>query len=77
MLLWGTVNPDGESDTHTGVLLRQKDIADIASTASLVGKPVKRVHTFFPLECVTSRVTSRTGTTLPFRIGVCRTFIMQ
>lgn len=44
MLLWGTVNPDGESNAHTGVLLRQQDIADIAATASLVGKPVKLEH---------------------------------
>jgi hypothetical protein len=44
MLLWGTVNPDGEDDAHTGVLLRQKDIGEIASSASLVGKPVKLEH---------------------------------
>ena len=44
MLLWGTVNPDGEENTHTGVLLRQKDIEEIAQHQSLVGKPVKLEH---------------------------------
>lgn len=44
MLLWGTVNPDGESNDHTGVLLRQKDVDNIASLGSLVGKPVKLEH---------------------------------
>ena len=45
MLLWGTVNPDGEADTHTGVLLRQRDIQDLASGGSMIGKPVKIEHT--------------------------------
>ena len=44
MLLWGTVNPDGEDNSHTGVLLRQTDIEQIARHASLVGKPVKLEH---------------------------------
>lgn len=44
MLLWGTVNPDGEDNSHTGVLLRQKDVDDIASLGSLIGKPVKLEH---------------------------------
>ena len=44
MLLWGTVNPDGEENTHTGVLLRQRDIEEIAQHQSLVGKPVKLEH---------------------------------
>lgn len=44
MLIWGTVNPDGEENNHSGVLLRQKDIDEIASTNSLVGKPVKLEH---------------------------------
>lgn len=44
MLVWGTVNPEGEADTHTGVLLRQKDVDDIANHGSLVGKPVKLEH---------------------------------
>lgn len=44
MLLWGTVNPDGEDNSHTGVLLRQKDVDDIANLGSLIGKPVKLEH---------------------------------
>lgn len=44
MLIWGTVNPDGENDNHTGVLLRQRDIDEIAETKSLIGKPVKLEH---------------------------------
>jgi hypothetical protein len=44
MLVWGTVNPEGEHDSHAGVLLRQKDIDDIASHGSLLGKPVKLEH---------------------------------
>ena len=44
MLLWGTVNPDGEDNSHTGVLLRHTDIEDLASTNALVGKPVKIEH---------------------------------
>jgi hypothetical protein len=44
MLLWGTVNPEGESDSHTGVLLRQRDVEEISQQQSLVGKPVKLEH---------------------------------
>jgi hypothetical protein len=44
MLVWGTVNPDGEDNAHTGVLLRERDIADLSSTNALVGKPVKIEH---------------------------------
>jgi len=44
MLLWGTVNPDGECDSHTGVLLRQRDIEEISQQHTLVGKPVKLEH---------------------------------
>lgn len=44
MLLWGTVNPDGEDNTHTGVLLRQQDIDDLAASGSMLGKPVKIEH---------------------------------
>jgi hypothetical protein len=54
MLLWGTVNPDGESNAHTGVLLRQKDIEDIAGTSSLTGKPVKIEHSGEPVGHVVS-----------------------
>ena len=44
MLVWGTVNPDGEKDSHTGLLLRERDIADLAQSGSIVGKPVKIEH---------------------------------
>jgi len=44
MYIWGTVNPDGEDNEHTGVLLRQKDIDEIAKSQALVGKPVKLEH---------------------------------
>lgn len=44
MLVWGTVNPDGEDNSHTGVLLRERDIVDLADTNGLVGKPVKIEH---------------------------------
>ena len=54
MLLWGTVNPDGEDNEHTGVLLRHKDIEEIAQGASLVGKPVKLEHKGDPVGHVVS-----------------------
>ena len=44
MLLWGTVNPDGESNAHRGVLLRDKDIEDLAASGCMIGKPVKMEH---------------------------------
>jgi hypothetical protein len=45
MLIWGTVNPEGEADSHEGVLpVRQRDVDEIASLGSLVGKPVKLEH---------------------------------
>jgi hypothetical protein len=44
MLVWGTVNPDGEKNTHTGVLLRERDITDLAESNALVGKPIKLEH---------------------------------
>lgn len=44
MLVWGTINPDGENDAHTGVLLRERDIDDMSQTNALVGKPVKIEH---------------------------------
>jgi hypothetical protein len=45
MLAWGTVWPDGQSNEHTGVLLRERDIESIARTGALVGKEVKIEHT--------------------------------
>lgn len=44
MLIWGTVNPDGEDESHTGVLLRQRDVDSIAESGSLIGKPVHIEH---------------------------------
>lgn len=44
MLVWGTVNPEGEDNAHTGVLLRERDIEDLSSTNALSGKPVKIEH---------------------------------
>lgn len=44
MLIWGTVNPDGEDDAHVGMLLRQRDIDAIAESKAMIGKPVKLEH---------------------------------
>lgn len=44
MYAWGTVNPSGEPDSHRGVLLRERDIEDIAASGALIGKPVKIEH---------------------------------
>lgn len=44
VLAYGTVNPEGESDSHTGVLLRERDIDSLAASGALVGKPVKIEH---------------------------------
>lgn len=44
LLLWGTINPEGESEAHRGVYLRQHDIDSICSSAALIGKPVLIEH---------------------------------
>jgi hypothetical protein len=43
MLVWGTISP-GESDSHTGVYLREKDIESLATSGALLNKPVKIEH---------------------------------
>jgi hypothetical protein len=44
LLLWGTINPDGEQDAHEGVYLRKRDIDTICASESLIGKPVLIEH---------------------------------
>jgi hypothetical protein len=45
MLVYGTCNPEGESDTHTGVYLRKCDISKLVLSGSLLELPVKIEHT--------------------------------
>lgn len=45
MLVYGTCNPAGESDAHTGVYLRKSDISRLVQSGSLVDLPVKIEHT--------------------------------
>jgi hypothetical protein len=45
MLVHGCVWPDFESNEHTGVLLRERDIEAIARTGALLHKPIKIEHT--------------------------------
>ena len=45
MLVYGTCNPAGESDTHTGVYLRKGDIAGLVQSGALLELPVKIEHT--------------------------------
>lgn len=44
MLIWGTANPTGESDEHTGYLFTQSDLRECIQNGSLIGKPVKIEH---------------------------------
>jgi hypothetical protein len=44
VLVHGTVNPDGEPNSHTGVYLREQDLDSLVKTNALVGKPVKIEH---------------------------------
>jgi hypothetical protein len=44
MLVFGTCNPAGESDTHNGVYLRKKDISSLVSSGALLNLPVKIEH---------------------------------
>ena len=45
MLVYGTCNPAGESDTHTGVYLRKGDISGLVQSGALLELPVKIEHT--------------------------------
>jgi hypothetical protein len=44
MLVFGTCNPAGESDSHRGVYLRNKDISSLVSSGALLNLPVKIEH---------------------------------
>jgi hypothetical protein len=44
LLLWGTINPTGEENSHEGVYLRRCDIDSICESGALVGKPVLIEH---------------------------------
>lgn len=54
MLVYGTCNPAGESDAHTGVYLRKGDIARLVRTGALLELPVKIEHTGVPVGRVIS-----------------------
>jgi hypothetical protein len=45
MLVYGTCNPAGESDAHTGVYLRKSDISRLVQSGALLELPVKIEHT--------------------------------
>jgi len=45
MLVYGTCNPEGENDAHTGVYLRKSDISKLVQSGSLLALPVKIEHT--------------------------------
>lgn len=44
MLIWGTVNPTGEDNDHTGYFFTKNDLMQAACSGDLVGKPVKIEH---------------------------------
>ena len=44
MLVWGTANPAGESESYNGLRLRQNDISGLLRGDGLVGTPVKIEH---------------------------------
>ena len=44
MLLLGTLNPQGESNAHAGVLLKERDIDSLVSSNALLNKPVLIEH---------------------------------
>lgn len=54
MLVYGTCNPEGEQDEHTGVYLRQADIAHLVQSGALLDLPVKIEHTGIPVGRVVS-----------------------
>lgn len=44
MLVWGTVNPAGEENDHSGYFFTKSDLVQAANSGHLVGKPVKIEH---------------------------------
>lgn len=54
MLVYGTCNPEGESDSHAGVYLRKDDIQRLVRTGALVDLPVKIEHAGTPVGKVIS-----------------------
>ena len=54
MLVYGTCNPAGESDAHTGVYLRKADIARLVQSGALLELPVKIEHSGTPVGRVVS-----------------------
>ena len=44
MLVYGTVNPPGEKETHTGLYLTEQDISDIVESRSMHNKPILIEH---------------------------------
>ena len=54
MLVYGTCNPDGESDAHRGVYLRKTDISSLVNTGALLQLPVKIEHAGQPVGHIVS-----------------------
>lgn len=54
MLVYGTCNPDGESDAHRGVYLRKTDISSLVNTGALLQLPVKIEHVGQPVGHIVS-----------------------
>lgn len=44
MLIWGTVNPEGEEDSYKGFYFTKKDLQEFVANNDIVGKPVKIEH---------------------------------
>lgn len=61
MLIWGTANPEGESDSHEGYLFTRSDLKHCIDSGHLVGKPVKIEHKGVAVGKVVSAWQSNTG----------------
>lgn len=49
MLVYGTCNPPGESESHQGVYLRKTDISSLVNSGALLDLPVKIEHMGQPI----------------------------
>ena len=54
MFLFGTCNPDGESDSHKGVYLKTTDIETLVKSNALLKLPVMIEHTGQPVGHIVS-----------------------
>lgn len=61
MLLWGTVNPEGEDDNYKGFFFTKKDLQKCITNNEIVGKPVKIEHKGINIGQVVSSWLNRKG----------------